>query len=178
LREHIGGIAEFLEDGKEFGVDITYKVQKNAGGIAQALSLADEFCGGDDLFAVILGDNVFGTLPEELRNITSPCLFTKSVPDPQRFGVFDGSHIEEKPSNPKTDKAVVGLYIYPNSVFEYIKGLKPSARGELEITDINNKLLESFGINVVDLEKTFWSDAGTPESLKRTIDFIWENQMY
>jgi glucose-1-phosphate thymidylyltransferase len=179
---HIGGIAEFLGDGSEYGVDLTYRVQKEAGGIAEALGLAKDFANCNDV-AVVLGDNIFENGELEIFNgmrklgkIKDKCfLFTKEVEDPQRFGVFymdkEGMHIEEKPKNPKSNRAVTGLYIYPYEVFRVIPTLKPSKRGELEITDVNNHFIKEEKVSVINLSG-FWSDAGTPESLKKVID--WE----
>lgn len=184
--DHIGGFAEFLGDGSEYGVSLTYRVQKEAGGIAQALGLAREFV-GDDRVAVILGDNIFdnSVLVGADNNVhrDSAHIFVKRVSDPERFGVIvaedhgddkDGDpvvvvHIIEKPKNPPSDRAVTGLYIYPPRVFDIIDTLSPSARGELEITDVNNAFLSSGVMVSTDLKDSFWSDAGTPESLARTV---------
>jgi glucose-1-phosphate thymidylyltransferase len=169
---HVGGIADFLGDGSEFGVQLTYRIQRDAGGIAQALSLAQDFV-GDDEAAVILGDNVFENNMLPILDYHSPgsgnaTFFVKEVKDPQRFGVFsyiDGiAEIEEKPKNPKSNKAVTGLYVYPPDVFSVVARLKPSARGELEISDVNNYFIKNNRYHVVDVQG-FWSDAGTPESL-------------
>jgi glucose-1-phosphate thymidylyltransferase len=156
---HIGGFCELLGDGSEYGVNITYKVQKEAGGIAQALSLAREFVDGQ--FAVILGDNIY-----EYPVLTpKKCgIVIKEVDVPNRFGVYNEGKIEEKPEHPKSNKAVTGLYFYTPEVFRYIDGLKPSARGELEITDVNNWCLQNLDTSVIEY-KGFWSDAGTHESL-------------
>lgn len=165
--EHIGDFCEYLKDGSEFGVDITYRVQKEAGGIAQALGCVEGLV--KSIFAVILGDNYFSSV-----DITSdPSIFIKEVSDPSRFGVFDNSkrHIIEKPSQPKSNYVVTGLYVYPDKVFNYIKTLKPSKRGELEITDVNNWLLKDEKTKIQKID-TFWSDMGTHESLKRTEEFI------
>jgi glucose-1-phosphate thymidylyltransferase len=165
---HIGDFAEFLGDGSEYGVNLTYKVQKEAGGIAQALLLAEDFV--DDDFVVILGDNYFEgtfTLPEK-----GICQFvTKSVADPERFGVYYEGIIEEKPVNPKSNKAVTGIYLYTKDIFEFIKTLQPSARGELEITDVNNWCLQNTDTNIIDMWG-FWSDMGTPESMLATIKHL------
>ena len=181
--DHIGGFAEFLGDGSAYGVNLTYKVQTEAGGIAQALGLASDFAGGQSV-AVILGDNVFdnstfeGFTPGTLGYAH---LFVKKVDDPERFGVLrsvrDDSDFEiiEKPTDPKvTDMAVTGLYIYPNEVFAVVPSLKPSARGELEITDVNNYFIKKRNYNIHEV-RGFWSDAGTRESLKKTIDWAYGN---
>ena len=168
---HIGGIAEFLGDGSEFGVALTYRVQMEAGGIAQALGLAKDFVQGHQV-AVILGDNVFDNAfiadlyPGDLEHAR---LFVKKVEDPQRFGVITKVggeyHIIEKPTLVPIDAmAVTGLYIYPPDVFDIVPMLIPSARGELEITDINNHYVKAGRCTATDV-RGFWSDAGTPESL-------------
>lgn len=166
---HIGGFAEFLGDGSEYGVDLTYKVQKEAGGIAQAVGLAKEFVGSDNVL-IILGDNIFKNVPK-FADDGSPKIFIKEVDDPQRFGVVtldDGRvvSIEEKPENPKSNFVVTGLYYYPNNVFELVPRLQKSARGELEITDINNNYI---GVLQTIVLEDFWSDAGTPKSLLEAI---------
>lgn len=177
---HIGSIAEFLGDGSEYGVKLTYKVQKGAGGIAQAIGLAEDFVHGE-AFAVILGDNYFepGSVikGDSLfgKNDKRAQIFYSEVENPERFGVltnFRGEYvIEEKPENPRSDMAVVGLYIYPNEVFNIIKSLKPSNRGELEVTDINNHflLMNNYIIGKID---GFWSDMGTPQSMLATIKHL------
>ncbi len=166
---HLGGFADFLGDGSEYGVNLTYKVQTEAGGIAQALALAEGFVDEqtDEQFAVILGDNIFESAP------TPPfkCgLVLKESNEPARFGVYHEGQIVEKPSEPLSNKVVTGLYFYTPEVFTFIKGLKPSARGELEITDVNNWCLKNLETELVDY-KGFWSDAGTPDSLIRTINW-------
>jgi glucose-1-phosphate thymidylyltransferase len=174
--DHVGGIAEFLGDGSDFDVNLTYRVQKGAGGIAQALALAEDFCKLDPEVAVILGDNVFDNSmlsSMKAHRQWNARIFIKNVKDPERFGVFveDNTqpgilgYIEEKPKEPKSTMAVTGLYVYPtDSLFSIIKKLKPSARGELEITDVNNEYLSTGGCEV-GMVFGFWSDAGTPESL-------------
>ena len=178
---HIGGIAEFLGDGSEYGVTLTYRVQKSAGGIAQALGLAKDFV-GDDSVAVVLGDNIFenAKLPRLPKNAgrDGAFLYFARAKDPSRFGVpvfKDGDavmKIEEKPKKPKSQYAVTGLYIYPPNVFDIVAGLKPSARGELEITDVNNWYIKKGKCGYA-LFKGFWSDAGTRESLKEVIDWAY-----
>lgn len=165
---HIGDLAEFLGDGSAYGVDLTYKVQKEAGGIAQALLLAEDFV--DEQFVVILGDNYFEKIPSVLPR--GMAIVTKKVKNPKRFGVLTGSKIVEKPSKPKSNNAVTGLYFYTPEVFDYIKTLKPSKRGELEITDLNNWCLQHGAIVLG--YKGFWSDMGTPESMLATIKHIYE----
>lgn len=171
---HAGHFLELLGSGVEFGVKFTYEIQDEAGGIAQALGLAKDFVGNDNV-TVILGDNIFqDSFKEAIHDFTSGAhIFLKSVPDAKRFGVAEvdksNDHvigIEEKPSNPKSDLAVTGLYIYYNDVFDVIKTLKPSGRGELEITDVNNYYIKRSEMKFTILEG-YWSDAGTFESLLR-----------
>ncbi len=180
---HIGGIAEFLGDGSEYGVTLTYRVQKSAGGIAQALALAKDFVGNDSV-AVVLGDNIFenAKLPYATKNAGTDeaFLYFAKAKDPSRFGVpvfsdKDGTvtKIEEKPKKPKSQYAVTGLYIYPPNVFDVVSTLKPSARGELEITDVNNWYIKAGKCDYA-LFKGFWSDAGTRESLKQVIDWAYK----
>ena len=173
--EHIGKFTDFLGDGSEYNVNLTYRVQKKAGGIAEALGLAEAFIGGE-YCVVILGDNIFDNtqitaiIPEVDLDFTKAYVFLKDVHDPQRFGVpefgTDGKilKIEEKPKEPKSFYAVTGLYCYPPEVFDVVKVLKPSARGELEITDVNNYFVGKRSLNNFKLTG-FWSDAGTFESL-------------
>jgi len=188
----VGGFAEFLGDGSEYGVDITYKVQKEAGGIAEALGLAEDFCKGRPL-AVVLGDNIFGLNETTVKNIEPPpyaydslgklehaTMVVKKMKGASRFGVLmfkDGRYkIVEKPKNVEEGDVVTGLYIYPNDVFRYIKKLEPSDRGELEITDINNYYIRGSGYRVIYLgEDEFWSDAGTRESLARVSKWAVDN---
>jgi glucose-1-phosphate thymidylyltransferase len=175
-RGHAGDFLELLGSGAEFGVRFTYEIQDEAGGIAQALSLAENFADEDDV-TVILGDNIFQdseTLYNTIKSFDSGSqIFLKQVSDARRFGVAevdDNSKkvlsIEEKPEKPKSDYAVTGLYVYDNRVFNFIKQLKPSGRGELEITDVNNWYIKQgeMKYSVID---GFWSDAGTFESLLR-----------
>ena len=171
-RGHAGHFLELLGSGAEMGVGIAYEIQEEAGGIAQALGLARNWTGKDDI-VVILGDNIFedrvGREVDEFD--TGARIFLKEVPDPQRFGVasVEGNRvveIEEKPKEPKSNLAVTGLYMYDSRVFEIIKNLKPSHRGELEITDVNNAYIRMNEMRYSMLEG-FWSDAGTFESLMR-----------
>lgn len=169
--EHVGQFADLLGDGSNYGVNITYKVQKEAGGIAQALLLARDLV--QDTFWVILGDNIFEEVPLEVTTKTQ--LFGKEVSNPERFGVWDIKNdvIIEKPKNPPTSIAITGLYKYPKEIFEYIETLKPSARGELEITDVNNWCLKNTPTDIHILNG-FWSDAGTFESLQACNKWIYE----
>lgn len=169
---HAGHFLELLGSGEEFGVHLTYEIQEEAGGIAQALGLAGDFA-DDDTVAVILGDNIFqNNVREAVQSFESGAhVFLKEVPDANRFGVAEiaGDHIvsiEEKPAKPKSNYAVTGLYLYDNDVFEIISTLKPSGRGELEITDVNNEYIRQ-GTMLYSVLEGFWSDAGTFESLLR-----------
>ncbi len=175
--EHMGDVVNLLGSGKDFNCKFTYKVQDEAGGIAQALSLAENFAGGDNV-TVILGDNVFEyNLTEAVNSFSGgSCLFVQEVHDPERFGVAevrDGKiiSIEEKPQKPKSNYAVTGVYMYDAKVFEYIRTLKPSRRGELEITDVNNKYITD-GQCKYFLMSGYWTDAGTFESLDRANELV------
>jgi glucose-1-phosphate thymidylyltransferase len=171
--EHMGDFVELLGSGREHGCRLTYRVQDEAGGIAQALGLAELFC-TKSRCAVILGDNIFydGLAPlmeQAARQPEHAWVAVKQVPDPGRYGVAEiaGNQIigiEEKPSRPKSDYAVAGIYIYPSDVFQVIKRLRPSARGELEITDVNLHYLRQNRLGYT-LLKGYWTDAGTLESL-------------
>ncbi len=174
-KEHMGSVVNLLGSGADFGVKFTYKVQDQAGGIAEALGLAEQFC-RDDRIAVILGDNVFESditsivrryegQPEGAKILIS------KVDDPQRFGVpeLHGDRIvriEEKPQHPKSSYAVTGIYLYDSKVFDIVKKLVPSGRGELEITDVNNAYIK-LGQLTYDMLPGWWSDAGTPDSYAR-----------
>jgi glucose-1-phosphate thymidylyltransferase len=172
--EHMDQMTNFLGSGARFECTFAYKVQEKPGGIAQALSLAEEFAAGDSVCA-ILGDNVFfDALAPVITSFKNGAhVFLKEVLDPERFGVatvdMKGSNVtvtslEEKPTKPKSPLAVTGLYLYDNQCFELIKQLKPSARGELEITDLSKKYLEKQQLKATILNKE-WVDAGTFESL-------------
>lgn len=174
-KDHMGDVVNLLGSGREMGVSFTYKVQDEAGGIAQALYLAKQFA-GEEQIAVILGDNVFeddisSYVSKFKQQKSGAKILIKEVPDPQRFGVpeLEGDRIvsiEEKPSHPKSQYAVTGIYMYDSSVFDIIKTLKPSARGELEITDVNNAYIER-GELTFDILQGWWTDAGTHASLAR-----------
>ncbi|MCA1801592.1 MAG: NTP transferase domain-containing protein [Rhodothermaceae bacterium] len=168
--EHMGDVVNLLGSGHDFGCRFTYKVQDTAGGIAQALGLAENFAGGDSMM-VILGDNIFSS---DLRPVadtytgTGAKIMLKEVDDPTRFGVaeIEGDRIvgiEEKPEEPKSSFCVTGIYIYDSHVFDLIRNLKPSKRGELEITDVNNFYIRS-GSMSYDILDGWWTDAGTPDS--------------
>ena len=177
-REHSGQIMSQLGSGVDFGLEFTYRIQEKPGGIAHALSLAKDFCNGDSV-AVCLGDNIF----EDKIDIsdyegTGAYIFLKSVPDPQRFGVAEVSgdsvvNIVEKPDKPASDLCTTGLYVYDTYVWNIIKQLKPSGRGELEITDVNNWYVKNGLMKFKKLEG-FWSDAGTPESLAQATQLVKE----
>lgn len=182
--EHAGKFVEYLGDGSDFNCDITYRFQKSAGGIAQALGLAENFV-GDDSMCVILGDNIF---TEDLtparqkfeRTKSSAMIMYKHVHDPSRYGVcvFKSTSlvaIEEKPKEPKSDCAVIGVYFYDNSVFNVIKTLKPSGRGELEITDVNNHYLQIEAMEACVMHG-HWTDAGTHESYWRANRLLMEKE--
>jgi glucose-1-phosphate thymidylyltransferase len=178
--EHMGDVVTLLGSGKDFRCRFTYKVQDEAGGIAQALGLAENFA-GDDLMCVILGDNIFedGITPyvKSFREQGKGArLLLKQVHDPQRYGVaeVEGSRvmrIVEKPKKPKTDLAVVGIYFYDSKVFDIIRTLKPSGRGELEITDVNNHYLRA-GTLHCDRLQGWWTDAGTFDSLATANELV------
>jgi len=171
-KEHMGDVVNLLGSGREFGVSFTYKVQDEAGGIAQALGLAEQFAAGDRM-VVILGDNIFSDsiapyVERYMRQEKGAKILIKEVPDPQRYGVpelRDGKivSIEEKPKHPKSCYAVTGIYMYDNQVFEIIKTLKPSERGELEITDVNNAYIKRNELTY-DILQGWWTDAGTHAS--------------
>ncbi len=169
-KEYGGSFMNLLGSGKEFGARFHYALQDNAGGIAEALGLAEEFVHNDSM-TVILGDNIFfDNINNEIASFKHGAkLFLKKVPRPQRFGVpvFEGEtlkKIEEKPEKPRSPYAVTGLYIYDNTVFDKIRKIKPSQRGELEITDINNLYLADNELSYHILEGP-WLDAGTFDSL-------------
>jgi glucose-1-phosphate thymidylyltransferase len=171
--EHMGDFVELLGSGRQHQCRLTYRVQDEAGGIAQALGLAELYC-RDVRSLVILGDNIFRDSLNDLVAVANKkpnhaWVMLKRVPDPQRYGVAelrDGRimSIEEKPKKPKSDYAVSGIYLYPPDVFDFIKTLKPSARGELEITDVNRHYLETNRLSYRELPG-YWTDAGTLESL-------------
>jgi glucose-1-phosphate thymidylyltransferase len=174
-REHMGDVMELLGSGSAYGVEFTFKVQDAAGGIAQALGLAEHFVNGDKC-AIILGDNIFEDditpyVKAFINQEKGAKILLKEVADPQRFGVAelkDGKviSIEEKPKQPKSSFAVAGIYMYDSKVFKIVKILKPSGRGELEITDVNNSYIYR-GALTYDILNGWWTDAGTPESLFR-----------
>lgn len=174
---HAGDFLNLLGSGKEWDVRLTYEVQDEAGGIAQALSLAKDFADGESI-AVILGDNIFeDDFADAIKKFSGgACIFLKEVQDPERFGVAEVSNgkvlsIEEKPKKPKSTLAVTGIYVYDSHVFEVIQSLKPSKRGEYEITDVNMAYLEKNQLTYHVLNG-FWSDAGTYDSLLRATTLV------
>lgn len=173
-----------LGDGSQYGIRLSYQVQPSPDGLAQAFILGEAFIGGDRA-AMILGDNIFfgAGLGEHLRRAAEQeegaTVFGYYVEDPERFGVveFDKNgravSIQEKPKNPKSNYAVTGLYFYDNKVCERAKALKPSARGELEITDLNRIYLEEDKLNVITLGRGYaWLDTGTIDSLAQATEFV------
>ena len=181
-RGHAGHFLELLGSGIEFGVQLTYEIQEKAGGIAEALGLAESWA-DEDPVAVILGDNIFqDSIQSDATSFQKGAkIFLKEVPDAQRFGVaeINGDRvisIEEKPKKPKSRYAVTGLYLYDSDVFSVIRTLKPSGRGELEITDVNNAYIER-GEMQFSFLKGFWSDAGTFDSLLRASLLVQQYRM-
>lgn len=175
-----------LGDGSNYGIKLNYKVQEEPKGLAQAFTIGEEFIGKENV-AMILGDNIFygNGLQEKLSNAIKntekglASVFGYNVPDPERFGVveFDNAgrvvSIEEKPEHPKSNYAATGLYFYDNRVIDYAKNLKPSARGELEITDINKIYLANKELSVEVLGRGYsWLDTGTFDSLNEASDFV------
>ena len=185
--EDISKFENLLSDGAQFGVNFSYKIQPSPDGLAQAFILGEDFIGNDSA-ALVLGDNVFygqsfsKTLQNAVNRVEASggaTVFGYRVRDPQRFGVveFDENgkalSIEEKPKNPKSNYAVTGLYFYDNKVVEYAKNLKPSSRGELEITDLNNIYLKNNKLHVELLGRGFaWLDTGTHESLLQAGQYV------
>ena len=178
---------KLLGDGSEFGVRFSYKVQEVPDGLARAFTLGEEFV-GDDCACLVLGDNIFygnhfgRMLKNAVKNAEEnhrATIFGKYVNDPERFGIaeFDENgkviSLEEKPSNPKSNYAVVGLYFYDNRVVKYAKNLKPSARGEYEITDLNKEFLKDGDLDLQILGRGFsWVDTGTMESMAEATDYV------
>jgi glucose-1-phosphate thymidylyltransferase len=170
--DHMGHVVGLLGSGRDFNCEFTYRVQDEAGGIAQALGLAKQFASGHRM-VVILGDNIFADpLTEYVKNFAvqkaGARIILKEVVDPERFGVAElqGDRvigIEEKPPKPKSNLAVTGVYMYDSQVFEIIRTLKPSGRGEMEITDVNNAYIRR-GDLAYDIFRGWWTDAGTFES--------------
>jgi len=178
---HLGAIVSLLGSGKKFGCSFTYKIQDGAGGIAEALGLCENFTNGDDIL-VFLGDNIFGELiiaPDLIDRCASAIFYLKKVKDPNRFGVAEVDHmkklidIEEKPDNPKSNLAMTGVYAYNYLIWEAIKSIKRSARGELEISDANRWIIKNGLVSTIELN-SWWTDAGTQESLKKANEKVFE----
>ena len=171
---NIGNFVKLLGSGKDFNIRVSYEVQDKPTGLAQAFLLGENFI-GDDQVTMILGDNLFVGDDQFLKKVVKDfksggTIFAKEVKDPQRFGVVEFSKdkkalkIEEKPAKPQSNFAVTGLYVYDNSVIKKAKSLKPSRRGELEITDLNNLYLKEEGLKV-HIYDGYWLDTGTFDSL-------------
>lgn len=181
--EDLPGFQRLLGDGSALGCRFSYKVQEVPNGLAQAFVLGEEFI-GDDNVALVLGDNIFygqgfGKLLRNNTELEGGMVYAYHVTDPERYGVVefdkDGTaiSIQEKPEHPKSNYAVPGLYYYDNSVVEIAKNLKPSARGEYEITDVNRAYLESGNLKVTKLDRgTAWLDTGTFESLMQASQYV------
>ena len=182
--EDVGQFQRLLGDGSQVGISIRYAIQAKPEGIAQAFLLGREFIGSDNV-ALILGDNIFygqgfhQMLERAARHQTGATIFAYGVKDPERYGVvaFDENgrptSLEEKPAKPKSHYAITGLYFYDNRVIDIAQNLKPSARGELEITDVNRAYLERAELRVEIFSRGFaWLDTGTPESLIQAASFV------
>ncbi|MBA6384462.1 glucose-1-phosphate thymidylyltransferase RfbA [Colwellia sp. BRX10-6] len=182
--DDIGGYQRLLKDGSQFGINISYEIQPSPDGLAQAFIIGEKFI-GDDNVCLVLGDNIFygqGFSPKLLnaaQKQLGATVFGYQVKDPERFGVVDFDDnmtvlsIEEKPNKPKSNYAVTGLYFYDNNVIEIAKSIRPSERGELEITCINNAYLERKELSVEILGRGFaWLDTGTHESLLEAGQFV------
>jgi len=182
--QDIGRYEELLGDGRQWGIRLSYQEQKRPGGLAEAFIVGRKFIGKDSV-ALVLGDNIFygneltGLLEQASRRKTGATVFAYPVNDPERYGVVDfnargeAQSIEEKPRKPKSRYAVVGLYFYDNQVVDIASTLKPSARGELEITDVNSAYLKKRQLNVVPMGRGMaWLDTGTHESLLEASHFI------
>ncbi len=184
--DHMGDVVTLLGSGREFGCRFTYKVQDEAGGIAQALGLAKNFSAGSPV-CVVLGDNI---VQDSIRPFVERFMaqqkgariVLKEVHDPHRYGVAEITHgkitgIQEKPQKPKSNLAVTGIYLYDYKVYDLISNLKPSARGELEITDVNNAYLTN-GELEYDLLEGWWTDAGTFDSLQHANSLVLTSQSF
>ena len=175
----VGDIPLLLGDGSNLDVNITYRVQKEPKGIAHALLLAEKFV-GDDSVVILLGDNyVEDDLSGEVKNFDGGAkIFLKETKHPEKFGIAEVNddkvvNIEEKPHSPKTNLAVIGIYIYDNSIFNIIRTLRPSDRGELEITDVNNVYIKNNQMSYYIL-KNYWGDMGEPDSLFETAYLLYK----
>jgi glucose-1-phosphate thymidylyltransferase len=184
-KEHMGDVVNLLGSGTDLGLDLTFRVQDQAGGIAQALGLAENFANGDKV-VVILGDNIF---EDSIRDFVADFekqpdgakILLKQVHDPERYGVaeLDGNKvlsIVEKPKYPKSNYCVTGIYMYDNNVFNIVKTLKPSGRGELEVTDVNNAYVHTQNLTS-DNFTGWWTDAGTFDSLNHANNLIKESEL-
>jgi len=182
--EDLPRFEDLLGDGSQLGIELSYKVQPSPEGLAQAFIIGEEFI-GDDNVAMILGDNIFygnhltSLLKEAVNNQDRATVFGYYVDDPERFGIVDFDEdgqvtsIEEKPDNPKSNYAVTGLYFYDNRVVDYAKNLEPSARGELEITDLNKIYLKEGNLDVQLLGRGFaWLDTGKINTLLEAAEFV------
>ncbi|MFT9495196.1 sugar phosphate nucleotidyltransferase [Anaerosolibacter sp.] len=175
-KEHMGAVVNLLGSGYEYGLNFTFRIQDQPGGIAQALGLCEEFV-KEDRCVVMLGDNVFydnisSFVKDFEKQSCGAKILIKQVEDPTRYGVVELRDqqiigIEEKPQNPKSNYCVTGIYMYDHRVFDVIKSLKPSGRGELEITDVNNWYVREDSLTY-DILEGWWSDAGTFQSLLTT----------
>ncbi|MFC1633147.1 sugar phosphate nucleotidyltransferase [Patescibacteria group bacterium] len=182
---HAGHFLDLLGSGRDFNANFTFEVQEEAGGIAQALALAEDFSDHESV-TVILGDNIIeddisGAVKDFEAQGGGAKIFIKEVHDPERFGVatIDGDKITkvtEKPDKPDSNFAVTGIYMYDGDVFNIVKTLKPSGRGELEITDVNNAYIDKGNLTYEKL-KGYWTDAGTFPSLYRATKLVAEGQM-
>lgn len=182
--EDLPNFKKLLGDGNQFGISLSYAEQPSPDGLAQAFIIGKEFIGKDDC-TLILGDNIFygnnfsSILKEAVSNKEKATVFGYHVEDPERFGVVEFDEhgkvlsVEEKPENPKSNYAITGLYVYDNRVIEYAESLKPSKRGELEITDLNRIYLEKGDLDVKLLGRGFaWLDTGTMDSLVEAAEFV------
>lgn len=180
--EYAGHFLHMLGSGKQFNAKFTYEIQENPRGLADAFIIGEDFIDNGNV-AMVLGDNIFADdLSLDIKSFTSGGrVFAKLVPDPERYGVVEFAEngqalsIEEKPKNPKSNYCVTGLYVYDQQVIEIAKNLKPSTRGELEITDINNYYLQKGQLDVK-IIKNNWFDAGTFDSLLMASNWVAKNQ--
>lgn len=181
--DHAGDFLKLLGSGKDFGCDFSYEVQEEARGLADAFLIGEKFI-ADDNVTMILGDNLFDDdFSDSIKTFkTGGRVFAKKVPDPERFGVveFDEKHnvvsIVEKPENPKSEYAVTGLYIFDNTVIQRAKNLKPSARNELEIVDLQNSYLKDGQLDVAFVNGQ-WLDTGTFEAMYQATNFVRDKQL-
>ena len=185
-KEHIDDMVKMLGSGREYDLEITFRIQEEAGGIAQALGLAEDFACNHPV-VVILGDNILSNdispfINKYKQEKSGAMVLLKQVKMPQAFGVAELKDeqiikIEEKPVKPKSNYAVTGIYMYDNYVFDIIRSLKPSARGELEITDVNNHYIRLGQMNY-DILDGWWTDAGTFSSWKKACEMTWDWELH